>query len=124
MRRILWYGTENPSQDSAVRSKHDVVFRFLESGHWHEPYIKKLVNFDDLVEIVITKGVAHRLFGFYGLESTDFTVVLACIHKNNQYTPKGAIDTANSIIRKVKNGDVIARSCDKPTPNPKLKKQT
>jgi hypothetical protein len=68
MPRLLWYsdGNENPwvswyeRQDSKVRGRHDIVMRMLENGHWNEPFFKHLGGFEDLQEIRITKGAAHR----------------------------------------------------------------
>ena len=124
MGRFFWYpdGTRNPwqswhdRQSKAVRARHDVVIRFLEAGHWNEPYAKQLVGYDGLVEIIITKGVAHRLLGFYGLDQGDFTVVIACAHKGDNYYPKDAKDTAKARKILVEEGKERAVYCPQPRP--------
>ena len=100
-----------------MRAKHDVVVRFLEAGLWKEPYAKQLKNHEGLVEIVITKGVAHRLIGFHGIGRDEFTVVLTCTHKGKQYDPKHALDTAADRMKEVKEGrKQIVKYCNKPVP--------
>jgi hypothetical protein len=121
----LWYpdGTNDPwkswydSQNKMVRARHDVVMRFLRAGHWRMDYFRTLEGFEDLSEIRITQGVAHRLIGRLDRNRNVFTVAMPCTHKGTRYTPKEAINTAAARIKEIEEGRVIAFYCEQPIPN-------
>jgi hypothetical protein len=106
-----WYDCQN----DAVRGRHDTVIRFLLGQEvWRRPYAEKLVECDGLIEIIIKTKVQHRLFGFYGIEKGDFTVVLPCTHRGKIYTPREAKREAICRMNEVKQGKVKAIYCDQP----------
>jgi len=122
--RLAWYpdGTENPwrswyeRQNKAVRACHDKTMRFLRAGHWNMPNFSKLNGYDDLYEIRITKGVAHRLVGFRDPESKIFIVAMPCTHKGKQYYPREALDTASRRAKEIKEEQIVAILCEQPDP--------
>lgn len=126
MTTFFWYpdGSKNPwqswygSQDSAVRGRHDHVVRFLDAGHWKEPYSAVLKNTGGLVEIRIVSGVQHRLIGIRHSITDEFTVMIACTHKQKRYNPTDAIETAMSRAKEVKEGSVVTIHCSRPTHRP------
>jgi hypothetical protein len=105
-----WYDAQN----TAVRGKHDDVFRFLDTRpDWREPYAKKLD--DGLVEVRIKTDVQHRLVGFcWPGSSFEFVFVIACIHKGVVYKPKNALATAKTRMDELINGSTWIKSCVRP----------
>lgn len=85
-----WYAT----LDQAAKARHDVVFDFLESrpaNQWRKPFAKKMGN--GQIEITIHTKIQHRLFGFFGPQQGQFSVLIPCIHKGKVYNPKDAKET-------------------------------
>ena len=129
MGRFFWYPDESEdpwfswydNQDTAVCARHDVVMRFLQHGQWCEPFFKHLRGYADLQEIRITKGVANKLLGDLYFTIMEFTVVLACTHKADQYYPRDALETAERRTVEIKEGRVIAIPCEQPKPKPRKK---
>src|ERR1700729_12628 len=98
---VRWYR----GLDDAVQGKHDTVLDYLEprgAHEWREPHTKKLN--DDIIEIRIRSNVQHRLFGFFGPERGQFTILLSCTHKQNVYDPPDAKKTAVKRKKDIEDG--------------------
>lgn len=64
---------------------------------WSEPHALKLSGYVDLYEIRFKHAdKATRALGFFGPEPGVFTITLVATHKQNDYTPRDALRTADS----------------------------
>ena len=119
------YGTKAPNewhkwftvQSTAVRAKHDQVFDVLEQrpqGQWTPPYAKKLKGGGvPLWEVLITKGVAWRVFGWFSGE-WEFTVTGIGNHKGPVYDPKEIIETSRRRRTEIEAQNLEAFNCARP----------
>jgi len=102
-------------QSKRVQAKHAAVMRFLAAGHWQRPHYRKLVGAHrGLGEIRISADVEWRLIGRRDENGESFTVLLICNHKNQNYTPRDALDTALRRWREIKNGCQQRRERNEP----------
>ena len=124
MWQYWWYADPNPkkpdpwrkwydAQNSSVRGKHDIVFRFLETQiTWTKPHTKKI---NDFVEIILRGEVQHRLLDSYWPPGNlTFTFLLPCTHKDKVYNPKDVFRTAKTRIKELRKGSNWIRRCVRP----------
>jgi hypothetical protein len=119
------YGSDNPcdweawffAQSVAVQAKHDQVFDLLEQRprtQWTPPYVKKLKGDKTAIwEVLVTKGVAWRIFGWFSGES-EFTVTGIGNHKGRVYDPKDIIATSRRRRVNIESGKLEVKSCVRP----------
>jgi hypothetical protein len=97
-----------------VKAKHDAKWEFLEvspATEWQYPHTKAFKGF---VEVRLGGGVAWRVFGFFGLQQGEFTVVLIGNHKGNQYDPRDALKTAGKRKKEIESDPGRRISCVRP----------
>ena len=119
------YGTKKPNswqkwfdvQSVTVKAKHDQVFDILEQrpqAQWTPPYAKKLKGGTvPLWEILITKGVAWRVFGWFSGE-WEFTVTGIGYHKDQAYDPRHIIETSRRRRTEIDASKLEVTSCARP----------
>ena len=100
--------------DDDVKGKHDNTIDFLEVNEaveWRMPHSRKLNK--GLVEIRIRGKVQHRLLGYFK-QGRKFVFLLSCTHKQNVYSPKDALGTAERRMKMIEDGDASAIICERP----------
>ena len=76
---------------------------------WSEPHALKLSGYVDLYEIRFKHAnKATRALGFFGPEPGVFTITLVATHKQNVYTPRDALRTADSRRKDICSGTASA----------------
>ena len=64
---------------------------------WHEPHAKKMHGYAGMYEIRFRDGNRQqRALGYFGPGPDDFTIVMLCSKKQNDYDPHSALNTADS----------------------------
>lgn len=76
---------------------------------WDEPHALKLSGYVELYEIRFTNShKATRALGFFGPEPGVFTITLVATHKQNVYTPRDALSTADRRRKAICEGNASA----------------
>lgn len=105
-----WFGC----QSRKVQAKHAVAMRFLSDGYWKRPHYRDLAGqHQGLGEIKVSAEVEWRLIGRRDKKQDSFTVLVICFHKDKNYTPRDALDTAlrrwgeieNKTFERIKRND-------------------
>ncbi len=101
----VWYD----GVDGRVRAAHDVAVDYLLQREQHEwqktPYFGPLVPKEGIYEIRIRGNVQWRLAGYFGPGQKEFTIVLACTHKQQIYDPPDAKETAVKRKKQIDKGE-------------------
>jgi hypothetical protein len=107
-----WY----QRQGEGVRGKFEEVFETLEDNTaWRSTgYYRPIVNGDGLGEVRIKEGHQWRFLGFFGLDRQEFTVTMICYHKDDDYEPRDAIETAKKRMKQIKAKTVKRIGSDRP----------
>jgi phage-related protein len=83
---------------SRERTDFDSFIRILaKTREWRYPDFKWLKGrrFRGLGEIRFeSEKKAHRVIGYFNLNSRQFVMLIGCFHKQNIYTPANALETA------------------------------
>lgn len=123
--RFKCYGPSTPNnwetwfdkQSSRVQAKHDAVFDILvqrPQAQWTKPHVKKLRGSGaDLWEILITAGVAWRIFGWFSGEY-EFTITGIGNHKGQVYDPREIITTSRRRRLEIESDQLEANYCARP----------
>ena len=77
-----------------VRNRFHTILRHLHiTTIWREPYYEQLNNADGVGEIKVkVSNIQYRVFGFFGPQGAQFTMLLGGHHKDDVYTPRDAIE--------------------------------
>ena len=110
----LWQTSYDSAADE-VKAKHDAKWEFLEANEAAEWGKVDTKTFDGFVEVRLPGKVAWRIMGFFGPGEHEFTVVLICFHKGQQYTPKKCLKTAKTRTLEVENDLRRRASCARPS---------
>lgn len=51
------------------------------------------------------EGVQWRVFGFFGLNKMEYTMLIGCVEKHPNYDPSDALDTAVKRKKSVERGE-------------------
>ena len=93
-----------------ARTEFDVLLGNLEVlDSWSKPAFRRLKGskYKGLGEICfIADKIQHRVIGFSGPETGQYTLLIGCTHKQRVYTPANALDTAVRRMRQVKSSKV------------------
>jgi hypothetical protein len=81
------------------RAKIRTRIKYMEiTETWKRPYFDKLHGYDKLHEIIANspnvQNTQYRLFGCFGPERKEFTILIGVTKKNGNYTPRGAFQIA------------------------------
>ncbi len=78
------------------RAKIRTRIKYLEiTDSWVRPYFDILHGYDKLHEIIIKfSKIQYRLFGCFGPDRKQFTILIGVTKKNGNYTPRGAFEIA------------------------------
>jgi hypothetical protein len=101
--------------DEAAKARHDLVFDFLQdrqANKWRKPFAKTMGK--GQVEITIHTRTQHRLFGFFGPQQGQFSVLVPCTHKDKVYKPKDAKETHKKRLKEAKDDPSCVTECRRP----------
>ena len=79
--------------------------RFLAAGNWQRPHYRELTGAcQGLGEIRVSAEVEWRLIGRRDTAEDSFTVLIICRHKDRNYDPRDALETAMRRWHEIENG--------------------
>lgn len=109
-----WYA-QRSLEDRAI---HDAIFEQLESlDTWATaPWTKKLHGTKTaVIEVRMRRAsVEWRLCGGYGVPRQEFILTAIGYHKDQVYTPRDLLKTAEQRLREVLAGTKEAEACERP----------
>ena len=103
-------------RSEAVRAKFEEVFERLEdNANWFlTGNYRPLKNRGGLGEVRFHQEVQWRFVGFFGLDHQEFTVTMICYHKEDDYWPRDALDTAERRMKEIRKSKVQRMRCARP----------
>lgn len=112
-----WYSNLPPD----VRAVFDDRLGFLaihERKDWQLPEFRMLRGKEGRERISEIRwavgGVQWRVLGFFGLAQMQYTILLGCTHKQGNYDPRDATDTAIRRKKSIERGERITAVYDSP----------
>lgn len=105
-----WYA----QQSKRVKARHDTVLRMLNSVTiWQDPFFHSLGG-KGIEQILVHADLQWRVLGYRNDDLTEFTVVGVCYHKDRNYMPRKAIETAERVMSEILDGTSERLPCVPP----------
>jgi hypothetical protein len=107
-----WYD----DQSEAVQAAVDVAFEYLiqrQRDEWRRPAFDLLSGkMHEVGEVRFKVDKQYRIFGFFGPNVSEFTMLVGASKKGNNYTPRNALETALERMGQVKTDGRRSRVYD------------
>jgi hypothetical protein len=103
-------------ESDAVQAAVDVALEYLVQrprNEWRRPEFDLLSGrMREIGEIRFKVDKPYRIFGFFGPNAREFTLLVGASKKGNNYTPRNALETALERMAVVKSDGRRSRVCD------------